>query len=848
MEKNNWVVHKFGGTSVGSVESIRQVLEILEQQKEQRVAVVVSAMSGVTDRLIKTAQGAAEQNKIYLEELEQLLEKHRSAAEKLLGSGIEYQSYVAELTDEVKDLREILRGVWLSKNLPESTLEMVSGYGELWSSRLLAALWKTKNAKVEWIDARKILTVESGETGPLLQWNECQKNMDQRCEKSPAAMFVITGFVASTPKGVPTTLKRNGSDFSASIFGRLLMAKEIVIWTDVDGVYSADPRKVPEAECLPEISYEEAIELAYFGAKVIHPHTMGPAVALNIPIVIKNTFHPQKPGTIIHRIQQHQDGRIARGFTTVDQVSLINVEGTGMIGVPGVSQRLFGALREVGVSVMLISQASSEHSICFVVPAAQAEKAKVATERVFHAELTHGLIERIEVIADCSIIAMVGDNMVEKSGVAGRFFSALGQAGVSVRAIAQGSSERNISAVINQVDAIKALRATHSAFILSDYTISIGLIGPGLIGKELLKQIHERKEFLKKNFKVDLRVRGIANSKKMLLEDQGITTHKSVMAISEKGSSHQESKSNGSILLETWETIAQTLNMKDFTQHVQSDWIPHSVIIDCSSSDEVASQYSMWLNQGISVITPNKKAGSGPMERLTTIRKAQSDKRSHFFYEATVGAGLPIITTLRDLIQTGDTILSIEGIVSGTLSYLFSGFKGNQKFSEIVLKAKQKGFTEPDPRDDLNGMDVARKLVILGREAGMHLNLSDLKVESLVPPSLASLKSSEEFMNRLTELDELMMARRNLAESKGAVLKYVASLTEQGTARVGLQEYPVDHPFNRVTGTDNIILFRTKRYNEQPLIVQGPGAGPEVTAAGVFADLLRLVRALGAQA
>ena len=329
-------------------------------------------------------------------------------------------------------------------------------------------------------------------------------------------------------------------------------------------------------------------------------------------------------------------------------------------------------------------------------------------------------------------------------------------------------------------------------------------------------------------------MRGIANSKRMLLEEQGLT-----LAGDDKSLS---------LLTEKLEKKGQALQIKEFTQHVQSDWIPHSVIIDCSSSDEIASQYSMWMNQGISVITPNKKAGSGPIERLTTIRKAQNDKRSHFFYEATVGAGLPIITTLRDLIQTGDTILSIEGIVSGTLSYLFSEFKGNKKFSDIVLKAKQKGFTEPDPRDDLNGMDVARKLVILGREAGMHLNLSDITVESLVPPSLASLKSSEEFMNRLTELDEPMMARRHQAESNGSVLKYVASLTEQGHARVGLQEYPVDHPFNRVTGTDNIILFRTKRYNQQPLIVQGPGAGPEVTAAGVFADLLRLVRALGAQA
>jgi len=831
INKSDWIVHKFGGTSVGSVEAIRQVLNILENQKSGRQAVVVSAMSGVTDRLIQIANSAAEQNTVYQEELELLFDKHKHAAEELLGVGSESKTYLETLRSEVKDLNEILRGVWLSRHLPESTLEMVSGYGELWSSRLLAALWKMKNSKVEWIDARTILVVESGETGPLLQWTVCQQKLDDRCAQSPNAFFVITGFIASTPKGVPTTLKRNGSDFSASIFGRLFKSKKIVIWTDVDGVYSADPRKVPEAECLTEISYEEAIELAYFGAKVIHPHTMGPAVALNIPILIKNTFRPTKPGTYIHRVVKHKDGRIARGFTTVDNVCLINVEGTGMIGVPGVAQRLFGALREVGVSVMLISQASSEHSICIVVPSNQAAKAKDAAEKSFHSELTHGLIERIEVISACSVIAMVGDNMVEKSGVAGRFFSSLGQAGVSVRAIAQGSSERNISAVISQVDSIKALRATHSAFFLSDYTISIGLIGPGLIGKEFLKQIQERKEFLKKNFKVDLRVRGIANSKAMVLDKQDLDLNSSVDTIQKH-----------------FEKNSKPFQLEEFTQHVKSDWIPHAVMVDCSSSEEIASQYSYWMNLGIHVITPNKRAGSGPIERIQKIRKAQEDRKSHFFYEATVGAGLPIITTLRDLIQTGDTILSIEGIVSGTLSFLFSEFKGNLKFSDIVLLAKQKGFTEPDPRDDLNGMDVARKLVILAREAGITLNLSDVSVESLVLSHFSSSLTTVEFMSRLQEMDQPMNERRTQAEENKSVLKYVASISASGIAKVGLQEYPLTHPFNRVAGTDNIILFKTKRYNQQPLIIQGPGAGPEVTAAGVFADLLRLVRTLGAQA
>ncbi len=827
-----WVVHKFGGTSVGSVSAIRSVLKILESQNKQfRLAVVVSAMSGVTDRLINTSMKASEQNEEYLKDLEQLYVDHSQSAIELLNGAIEALQYNEQLLADIKDLKEILRGVWLSRNLPESSLELVSGYGELWSSRLLAALWKKSNSEVHWVDARKILVVENGETGPLLQWDRCQKNMDQFCENAKSGPYVITGFIASTPKGVPTTLKRNGSDFSASIFGRLLKSHEIVIWTDVDGVYSADPRKVPEAQCLEEISYEEAIELAYFGAKVIHPHTMGPAVALQIPILIKNTFNPAAPGTYIHRVLKHKDGRVARGFTTVDKVCLVNVEGTGMIGVPGVAQRLFGALREVGVSVMLISQASSEHSICFVVAKSQAEKAQQAAEQVFHSELQHNIIERIQVISNCSILAMVGDNMVEQSGVAGRFFSSLGQAGVSVRAIAQGSSERNISVVIDEKDSVRALRATHSAFFLSDYTMSIGLIGPGVIGKTLLQQITERREWLKKNFKVDLRLRSIANSKQMILSHEGDKLNSTITSWSDS----------------TWSEKGVPLDFSLLTKHIQSEGIPHSVIIDCTSNEDIADRYIDWMKKGIHIITPNKKAGSGSMCRYHDIRHQQEHGKAHFYYEATVGAGLPIISTLRDLIQTGDEILSIEGIVSGTLSFLFTEFKGHVKFSEIVLRAKQSGFTEPDPRDDLNGMDVARKLVILAREAGVNIELSAVKVESLVPDSLKAISSVDEFMQKLPENDSLMATRRQQAEAQGLVLRYTGVITSSGEAQVGLKEYPQDHPFARVQGTDNILCFKTKRYNKQPLFIQGPGAGPEVTAAGIFADVLRLTRALGAK-
>lgn len=825
MKTNKWIIHKFGGTSVGSIDAFHKVNSILSRMRDSHIAVVVSAMSGVTDKLIRTASLAAKQNSEYEQILKELEDQHSNVSLELLdnkSAGV----YNLILKNDIKDLKEILRGVWLSRNLPESTLEMISGYGELWSSQILFAMctnFADADKKVAWVDARKILVVEPGDTGPQLEWDLCQKNTDQFLSESQSSFLVITGFIASTKSGVPTTLKRNGSDFSASIFGKLLNSKEIVIWTDVDGVYSADPRKVPDAELLNEISYEEAIELAYFGAKVIHPHTMGPAVSLGIPILIKNTFNPSAVGTYIHKIEKHRDNRVARGFTTVDQLSLINVEGTGMIGVPGVAQRLFGALREVGVSVILISQASSEHSICIAVPSLQAEKAKLAIEAAFFAELRYGQIEKVHTINECSIIAMIGDNMVEKPGVAGKFFSALAAARINIRAVAQGSSERNISAVIDQKDSVRALRSTHSAFYLSEHTISLGIVGLGQIGKTFLNQIFERKNLLREKYKLDIRVRGICNSKSMLISEKGFQTSDDVN-LSDYG---------------------KQIDLGEFTKHIKSENIPHSVIIDCSASDDIANHYESWLSNSLHVITPNKKAGSGDWQRYQKIKAASQEFERHFLYEATVGAGLPVLSTLIDLIQSGDEITKIEGILSGTLSFIFTEFAKGNKFSSVVSQARQKGYTEPDPRDDLNGLDFARKMVILARDSGFAINLEDIKIGSLVPADLIDVKNVDEFISRLANYDEVMEAKKN--EVVGSTLRYIGSYNAKNNqVDVGLQAIPLDHPFARLQGSDNIIAFTTKRY-QNPLIVQGPGAGPEVTAGGIFADLLRLARNLGAK-
>ena len=586
---------------------------------------------------------------------------------------------------------------------------------------------------------------------------------------------------------------------------------------------SADPRLVPEARVIDTLSYNEAMELAYFGAKVIHPQTMAPAVHERIPIWIKNTFAPDKPGTLIH--DRSEPDPLVKGITTVEKIALVNLEGAGMIGVPGTAHRLFGALREEGISVILISQGSSEHSICFAVPEGEADRAERVVQRAFDPELREGQIHSVEVNRSCSILAVVGDGMAGAHGVSAQVFSALGKAGVNVRAIAQGASERNISVVIDGRNSARALRAVHSSFYLSAHTVSIGLIGPGLVGGALLEQVASQAERLRRDFKLDLRVRGIAGSKRMRLVQ-------------------------GSIDLGGWREAygagQDAVDLDRFAEHVHADQFPHAVIIDCSASAEVAGHYAKWLAAGIHVVTPNKKANSAAYGEYQRIQQARRAAGAHYLYEATVGAGLPVIQTLRDLRETGDEIRRIEGMFSGTLAYLFNTWDGSQSFSSVVKHARQLGYTEPDPRDDLSGMDVARKLIILAREMGLRLELGDVKVESLVPGALAAC-GVDDFLERLTEFDAPMLARLEAARARGHVLGYVGSVSVEGKAEVGLVELPKSHPFANIALTDNIVRFQTARYDQNPLIVQGPGAGPAVTAAGVFADLLRVCAYLGAK-
>jgi aspartokinase/homoserine dehydrogenase 1 len=563
------------------------------------------------------------------------------------------------------------------------------------------------------------------------------------------------------------------------------------------------------------------MELAYFGAKVIHPQTMAPAVTRDIPIFIRNTFAPQKRGTLI--CGNPVSALMVKGITTIDPVALVNLEGAGMIGVPGTAHRLFGVLRDSGISVILISQASSEHSICFAIPEAQAVRAEEAVRRAFDAELRDGQIQHVDVALGMSILAVVGDGMAGAHGVAAKVFNSLGDAAISVRAIAQGASERNISVVVDSKGAARALRAVHAAFYLSPNTLSIGLIGPGTVGRVLLAQIATQIERLRE-LNLDLRVRGIASSKRMLLEETSVDLSRWAERMAEAG---------------------EPLNLEKFINHVQADYVPHTVVIDCTASNVVADQYRDWLSRGIHIVTPNKKANSGTLPYYRALQDAKRDAGTHYLYEATVGAGLPVIQTLRDLRGTGDDITQIEGIFSGTLAYLFNVFDGSESFSSIVRAAKAKGYTEPDPRDDLSGVDVARKLIILGREMGLTLEIADVQVEGLVPEALTQC-SVEEFMARLPESDAAMAAALSDARGKNQVLRYVGRIDAAGKATVGLMRLEAKHAFANIALTDNVVRFATRRYCDNPLIVQGPGAGPEVTAAGVFSDLLRLSAYLGA--
>ncbi len=813
------VSHKFGGSSLATAERIRHVAQLLRERNDTLQVTVVSAMKGVTDALIALAEAAAE-NGDWRTQLTALKNRHSDTARELLGDTV--APTLLWLDTQFKDLSNLLSAIALLGPSGASAKERVHGLGEVWSAQLLYLVLDKEGGDTVALDAREVLVVGRNNLGIAVDWEASARKLSQWRTEHPQQRIIVTGFIARDEHGTATTLGRNGSDFSGAIFAALFEASEYNIWTDVDGVLSADPRLVPDAVFLPHVSYAEACELAYFGAKVVHPQTMAPAIARNLPIRIRNSFDPTHPGTLIDARGEEDCQTLAKGLSLVSGLALLNVEGSGMIGVPGTAEQVFSTLRQANVSVVMISQGSSEHSICCVVHAAQAASSKAALEKTFAQELAQGQIQSIHVETGISVLAAVGDGMAGRPGVAARFLGTLARARVNLRAIAQGASERNISVAIASTDETKALRAAHAGFWLSPQTISVGVIGPGKVGSALLDQLTEVAPRLLRETNLDLRLRGIASSRRMWLGEHD----------------------------PDWQTRFQgdavPCDLDVFTAHVQAAHLPHAVIIDCSANPDVAERYADWLAAGIHVITPNKHAGSGPIERYRDIQRAAHAGSARFRYEATVGAGLPVIQTLRDLITTGDELHAIEGIFSGTLAWLFNKYDGSTSFSQLVREAHAMGYTEPDARDDLSGTDVARKLVILAREAGRELSLADVEVESLIPPGLENV-SAEDFIDRLAAHDDVMKQRLDTARAENKVLRYVASLNRDGSARVELLAVPQDHAFAHLKLTDNIVQFITRRYCDNAMVVQGPGAGPEVTAAGVFSDLLRVAAALGAR-
>jgi len=813
----NWVVHKFGGSSLDDAAAFRHVAGLLQSLDDERQAVVVSAMQGTTDALIEMAHGAAGVRSHAGPDWEAafgaLRKRHLDCAGSLqLGARLG-----ARLDQSFADLKHLLQSVALLGSLPAEVLDLVSGLGEQWSARILAGLLDQEDHGADFIDAREVIRIAHGELGPVPLMKESRRALDS-CALDESRTIVVTGFSCRDTAGRVTTLGRNGSDFSATILAALLDADAVHIWTDVEGVLSADPRRVPQAEVVHHLSYREAFELAYFGAHVLHPQTLAPLLQGEIPVRIRSTRLPDAPGTLIDR--HGSEDLPVKGVSCIGALALINIEGAGMLGVPGTAERVFETLQRAGISVTMISQGSSEHSICCVLPRPDGERARELLNQRFLHEIDSGQLQRISVLDDIEVLAIVGDGMAGSPGIAGRLFAALGRAGVNVRAIAQGSSERNISVAVDAASATRALRAVHSAFYLSDQALSIGVIGPGQVGRALLGQLDQAGKRLKDTAGIDLRVRAVTNSAAMELAEREVSPE-----------AFQGRLDAG-----------EPADLERFATHVRAEHMPHAVIIDCSASDAIADHYAGWLEQGIHIITPNKHAGSGDSARYGQLRSLVGRGQAHWRYEATVAAGLPVIQTLRDLIDSGDTIRRIDGIFSGTLAWLFNRYRAGMSFAKLVREARESGYTEPDPRDDLSGMDVARKLVILAREAGMNLSLDQVEVENLVPAGTDAC-SVEEFLAGLDVLDAAMAERIDRAEATDRCLRYTASLDADANARVGLESLGLDHSFAHLALTDNVVAFTTDRYCENPLIVQGPGAGPDVTAAGIFSDLLRISQA-----
>lgn len=811
-------VLKFGGTSVGSADSIKLVLEIIQEasEKGEKPVVVLSALSGVTNLLTRMCDNATE-NKDFLEDLKALEQRHFDVVRALLPVN-KHNPVITRLKLFFNELEELLQAISSLGELSPASKDWVLSFGERCSTYMISKISEVYLPSPMYIDARNVIKTDSHFQHAYIDHDKTNTLVSSLAQSYPDKTLFITGFIGSNEKGQTTTLGRGGSDYTAALFATILGAKQLEIWTDVDGLLTADPRAVKKAFTQPVLSYTEAMELSYFGAKVIYPPSLMPVFKKQIPVVIRNTFNKDLAGTKIQQSSGESKGPI-KGISSISKVSLVNLSGSGMIGKTGFSGRLFSLLAREQINVILITQSSSEHSITFAISPEDSSRAIELINQEFELELLTGKLHVPEVEDELSVLAIVGENMKQTPGISGRLFYALGRNGVNVRAIAQGSSEYNISVILAYEDLSKALNAVHDAFFEQlKKTLNVFILGTGNIGGTLINQLHQQSEFLREQNDLDIRIVGLSNSRKMLFNEEGVNLDDWSNELDKEG---------------------EVANLAVFIEHMQNLNLPNCVFIDNTASTLPTTYYLEVFESNISIVTCNKIANSGDYSQYQALKETAKKHGVDFYYETNVGAGLPIIRVLKDLMLSGDRITKIEAILSGTISYIFNHFVGASNFGEVVKQAQELGFTEPDPRDDLSGTDFMRKMLILARDAGFPLETEDVKLEAILPKVCMEAESVDAFYQSLQEQNDYFENLKKEAASQQKLLRYIGTL-EEGKVSISMEMVDITHPFYSLSGSDNIISFTTERYKNTPLVVKGPGAGAEVTAAGVFADLVNV--------
>lgn len=813
-------VLKFGGSSVKDAVNIKQTASVIRDRLQHgKTWVVVSALGGVTDDLLRASELASAGDEQYRHVLQHIETRHLETVRELLPL-TEQSALLSEVKSRCNELLDICQGIFLLGELSNRTRDRIVSYGEWLSSRMIARYLQTEGVDATWADSRTLIVTNDRFGHAQVLFEETNQRIQTYSDSNGRTLVIFPGFIASTVDGVTTTLGRGGSDYTAAILAAAVHADVLEIWTDVSGMMTADPRLVSGVQQIPEISYAEAMELSHFGAKVIYPPTIQPVQAKGIPTWIKNTFAPQDEGTLIHSGEGKSEQTI-RGLSSMNRIALLSLEGGGMVGIPGFSGRLFTSLAQAGINVILITQSSSEYSICVAVESTSANRAKDVLDMQFDPEIQAGKLQPVQVELGLSILAIVGDQMKNHTGISGRMFSALGRNGVNIRAIAQGSSERNISAVVSESDVAKALNVLHESFFADDLReINLFVAGVGNVGARLLAQLEQQTSFLETQLRLRVRVVGLCNSKKALIQTNGID-------------------------LAQWRALldahAEPATAQTFAERMIALNLRNTVFADVTASSDVANTYAALLAKSIAVVACNKIAASGPYPVYAELQHLTKEYRAPFLFETNVGAGLPIISTLKDLIRSGDQVYQIQAVLSGTLNFVFNHYDTSKPFAEVVRQAQAEGYTEPDPRLDLSGIDVMRKIAILVREAGIPLELDAIANPGFMPARCMEGDIASFYRTMLEEEDHFAALYKDAA-SRGAKLKFVAQFKD-GKASVGLQHIDASHDFYHLYGKDNIVLFYTARYPQQPLVVKGAGAGAEVTASGVFADILRTLTA-----